>query len=83
MNTTQHQMDRPVVFRDQSAEIKYLTRSNRPTSLSTTWEDGKIYPVIEMDLSSAAYRARRRHHGAGASRRSGRSRRRQTAAAHA
>lgn len=43
---------RPVVVRDQSAGLRYLSRSSRPTALSTTWEDGRIYPVIEVDLSS-------------------------------
>ena len=46
---------RPVVFRDQSAGLRYLTRSTRTTEHSTTWEDGNIYPVIEVDLSSAAH----------------------------
>ncbi|WP_114853428.1 50S ribosomal protein L31 [Brachybacterium sp. YJGR34] len=48
----------PVVFRDQSAGVRYLSRSTRTSHLSTTWEDGNIYPVIEVDLSSAAHHAR-------------------------
>lgn len=55
-----HTAYRTVVFRDQSADVKYLTRSNRPTEHSTTWEDGRVYPVIEVDLSSAAHFASRR-----------------------
>ena len=53
-----------VVFRDQSAGLRYLTRSPRTSEHTTTWEDGNIYPVIEVDLSSAAHLARageRRH----------------------
>ena len=48
----------PVVFRDQSAGLRYLSRSTRTSELSTTWKDGNIYPVIEVDLSSAAHHAR-------------------------
>lgn len=51
---------RTVVFRDQSAGIRYLTRSDLPTPHSTTWPDGRIYPVVEMDLSSEAHLADRR-----------------------
>lgn len=47
-----------VVFRDQSAGLRYLSRSARTSEHSTTWEDGNIYPVIEVDLSSAAHLAR-------------------------
>lgn len=68
---------RPVVFRDQSAGVRFLTRSDRPTDLSTTWEDGNVYPVIEVDLSSAAHLAgSRRSRAASGSGRSGRARRR-------
>ncbi|MFD4008496.1 hypothetical protein ACFWQK_12315 [Brachybacterium paraconglomeratum] len=60
---TDHRQDhRPqphlVVFRDQSAGLRYLSRSTRTSEHSTTWEDGNIYPVIEVDLSSAAHLAR-------------------------
>ncbi len=48
-----------VVFRDQSAGLRYLTRSTRTSEHTTTWEDGNIYPVVEVDLSSAAHFARR------------------------
>lgn len=62
MTTTRHQhhrpQPRPVVFRDQSAGLRYLSRSTRTSEHSTTWEDGNIYPVIEVDLSSAAHLAR-------------------------
>jgi large subunit ribosomal protein L31 len=47
-----------VVFRDQSAGLRYLSRSTRTSEHSTTWEDGNISPVIEVDLSSAAHLAR-------------------------
>lgn len=49
-----------VVFRDQSAGLRYLTRSTRTSVHTTTWEDGNVYPVVEVDLSSAAHLARQR-----------------------
>ena len=67
MTTTRHQhhrpQPRPVVFRDQSAGLRYLSRSTRTSEHSTTWEDGNIYPVIEVDLSSAAHLARAEREG--------------------
>lgn len=63
--TTPHHRPQPgtgrshlVVFRDQSAGLRYLTRSERTSEHTTTWKDGNIYPVIEVDLSSAAHLAR-------------------------
>jgi large subunit ribosomal protein L31 len=62
MTDHRHRTQRPqphlVVFRDQSAGLRYLSRSTRTSEHSTTWEDGNIYPVIEVDLSSAAHLAR-------------------------
>ena len=52
-----------VVFRDQSAGLRYLTRSTRTSEHTTTWKDGNIYPVIEVDLSSAAHHARQQSVG--------------------
>lgn len=57
-NTAHRQQSHLVVFRDQSAGLRYLTRSTRTSEHTTTWEDGKIYPVVEVDLSSAAHLAR-------------------------
>lgn len=51
-----HPEHRTVVFRDQSAGVRFLTRSARRSEHSTTWTDGNIYPVIEVDVSSAASR---------------------------
>ena len=59
-NTTHRQQPHLVVFRDQSAGLRFLTRSTRTSEHTTTWEDGNIYPVIEVDLSSAAHLAKAR-----------------------
>ncbi|APX34959.1 hypothetical protein BH708_15565 [Brachybacterium sp. P6-10-X1] len=58
-NTT-HPESRTVVFRDQSADLRYLTHSTRTSEHTTTWKDGNIYPVIDVDLSSAAHLSRAR-----------------------
>ncbi|MGO1408317.1 MAG: hypothetical protein ACTHV2_07995 [Brachybacterium sp.] len=84
MQYTDHRSPDPtqqhlVVFRDQSAGLRYLTRSTRTSEHSTTWEDGNIYPVVEVDLSSAAHFARED----GRRRGRGRGRRRQLAGASA
>ncbi|GAA1491243.1 50S ribosomal protein L31 [Brachybacterium sacelli] len=66
MKNTKHTMRskrpeyRTVVFRDQSADVRYLTRSTRTSEHTTTWQDGNIYPVIDVDLSSAAHLSRAR-----------------------
>ena len=57
MQYTDHRSPDPtqqhlVVFRDQSAGLRYLTRSTRTSEHSTTWEDGKVYPVIDVDAPS-------------------------------
>ena len=40
------------------AGLRYLSRSTRTSEHTTTWEDGNVYPVVEVDLSSAAHLAR-------------------------
>ncbi|GAA1486674.1 50S ribosomal protein L31 [Brachybacterium fresconis] len=65
---TTHPETRTVVFRDQSADLRYLTRSTRTSEHTTTWKDGNIYPVIDVDLSSAAHLSRARG-GEGSARR--------------
>lgn len=45
----------PVIFRDKSADFAILTRSTRSSSQTMTWEDGKDYPVIDVEISSASH----------------------------
>jgi large subunit ribosomal protein L31 len=44
-----------VVFADSSSEFKFLTRSTMTSSETITWEDGKTYPMIRMEVSSASH----------------------------
>ena len=50
-----HPEYRPVVFRDRSADFAFLTRSTATSDKSIQWSDGKTYPVIDVDVSSASH----------------------------
>lgn len=45
----------PVVFRDPSANFAFLTRSTATSTRTIEWKDGKTYPVIDVDVSSASH----------------------------
>ncbi|PWV47352.1 MULTISPECIES: type B 50S ribosomal protein L31 [Nocardiopsis] len=44
-----------VVFRDKAADYAFLTRSTRGSDKTVEWEDGRTYPVIDVDISSASH----------------------------
>ncbi|OLT35165.1 50S ribosomal protein L31 [Actinomadura sp. CNU-125] len=46
---------RPVVFRDRGADFAFLTRSTASSEQTVEWEDGRVYPVIDVDVSSASH----------------------------
>lgn len=46
---------RAVVFRDRGAGTAFLTRSTLSSSQTVGWSDGKEYPVIDVDISSASH----------------------------
>lgn len=46
---------KPVIFYDVSADYKVLTKSTVTPKETMEWEDGKEYPVIRFDLSSASH----------------------------
>lgn len=50
-----HPEYRPVVFLDVSSDFKVLTRSTVKANETIEWEDGKEYPVVRFDLSSASH----------------------------
>lgn len=50
-----HPVSRPVVFRDRAADVAFLTRSTADSGARVTWEDGNIYPVIDVETSSASH----------------------------
>ncbi|GIH95713.1 type B 50S ribosomal protein L31 [Planobispora siamensis] len=46
---------RPVVFRDPSAGTAFLTRSTIGSAKTVEWGDGAVYPVVDVDVSSASH----------------------------
>ncbi|WLQ32084.1 type B 50S ribosomal protein L31 [Streptomyces castrisilvae] len=55
MKSRIHPVSRPVVFRDRAAGTAFLTRSTADSDRRTTWEDGRSYPVIDVETSSASH----------------------------
>ncbi|MFH9657493.1 type B 50S ribosomal protein L31 [Streptomyces sp. NPDC017248] len=45
----------PVVFRDRAADYAFITRSTATSDKTVEWEDGNIYPVIDVEISSASH----------------------------
>ena len=50
-----HPIYREVVFVDTSSDFKFLTRSTLDTKETIKWEDGKEYPLIKVEISSASH----------------------------
>jgi large subunit ribosomal protein L31 len=46
---------RPVVFRDRTANVAFLTRSAAVSDRTITWENGITYPVVDVEISSASH----------------------------
>ena len=50
-----HPEYREVVFQDTSSDFKFVTRSTMNSNETITLEDGKTYPVIKVEVSSASH----------------------------
>ncbi|MCX4238278.1 type B 50S ribosomal protein L31 [Streptomyces sp. NPDC020707] len=50
-----HPVSRPVVFRDRASDATFLTRSTAPSAATIEWEDGTVYPLIDVEVSSASH----------------------------
>ncbi|WP_242923351.1 type B 50S ribosomal protein L31 [Pontibacter liquoris] len=50
-----HPEYREVVFQDTSSDYKFITRSTMNSNETITMEDGKEYPVIKVEVSSASH----------------------------
>jgi large subunit ribosomal protein L31 len=50
-----HPQYRDVVFFDVTSDFKILTRSTLSSKETTKWEDGKEYPLIKVEISSASH----------------------------
>lgn len=44
-----------VVFHDTSSDYKFLTRSTMKSKEKIKWEDGKEYPLVKIEVSSASH----------------------------
>jgi len=46
---------RKVIFLDNSSGEKFLIGSTMETGKTDKWEDGKEYPLVEVEISSASH----------------------------
>lgn len=46
---------RAVVFEDTAAGFSFLTKSTAKSEETTKWKDGKEYPLIRVQISSASH----------------------------
>jgi large subunit ribosomal protein L31 len=50
-----HPEYKDVIFWDTSSDHKFLTRSTQSPKETMKWEDGKEYPLIKVEVSSASH----------------------------
>ena len=50
-----HPEYREVIFMDVQSNFKFLTRSTIKTDEKIKWEDGKEYPLVKVEVSSASH----------------------------
>ena len=50
-----HPEYKEVVFQDVQSDFKFLTRSTMSSKEKIKWEDGKEYPLIKVEVSSASH----------------------------
>ena len=46
---------RKVIFVDASSDARFLIGSTIETEETATWEDGKEYPMVKIEISSASH----------------------------
>ncbi|MEG1498280.1 MAG: type B 50S ribosomal protein L31 [Bacteroidales bacterium] len=46
---------RLVVFKDMSNDYSFMCRSTVKTNDTVKWEDGKEYPLVKLEISSASH----------------------------
>jgi len=46
---------RPVVFMDTSTGTRFLMNSTMRSKETTKWDDGKDYPLVKVEISSASH----------------------------
>jgi len=50
-----HPEYKEVVFQDMSSDFAILTRSTIESNETIKWEDGKEYPLVKVEVSSASH----------------------------
>ncbi len=50
-----HPNYRFVVFKDQSCDFAFLSKSCAQTKETIVWEDGKEYPLVKLEISSKSH----------------------------
>lgn len=50
-----HPAYREVIFHDTSSDFKFMTKSTLGSKETIKWEDGKEYPLIKVEVSSASH----------------------------
>lgn len=50
-----HPQTREVVFKDISCDYSFLGTSTMNSQETIKWEDGKTYPMIKVEISSASH----------------------------
>ncbi len=50
-----HPKVQPVVFKDVSCDYSFLSLSTLTSKEKVKWEDGKEYPLITVEVSSASH----------------------------
>ena len=50
-----HPEYKEVVFQDEAAGFAFLTRSTIKTNETIQWEEGKAYPLVKLEISSASH----------------------------
>ena len=46
---------RLVVFKDMSCDYEFMCRSTVETRETTTWSDGKEYPLVKLEISNQSH----------------------------
>ena len=55
MKKNLHPTVRQVVFKDVSSDFSFLGTSTMDSKETIKWEDGKSYPLIKVEISSASH----------------------------
>ena len=55
MKADTHPNYREVVFQDLASDFAILTRSTIHSDETIKWEDGKEYPLVKVEISSASH----------------------------